>query len=257
VATDDGLKKVRGIFEGITEDKVGLNFNGKSKTIGLAKTTAIVLADLKPTAPKGTMTTIETVGGSKFQGVIAGLANQELSVLLSASAKIVVPLDLVKRIEVQSDNLVYLSSLVPRSVEQKTIFAFQRTWQADASIEGNPISLAFNLAGGNRKVKQFAKGLGMQSWSRIEFANEKEFTRFQATVGIDTETRGRGDCSVKVMSDGISLWSQRVKAVDEPVEVDIDITGMKKIALIIDPGEDFDLGDHVDWANARFVKTNQ
>ena len=97
----------------------------------------------------------------------------------------------------------------------------------------------------------------MQSWSRIEFANEKQFTRFQATVGIDAETRGRGDCNLEIVSDGITPWSKRISALEDPVEVDIDISGMEAIALVVDPGEEFDLGDHVDWANARFVKTNE
>ena len=193
--------------------------------------------------------------GSKIRGVITELADEEVTVLLSAATKIELPVAAVKRIEVDSENLVYLSGLSPKSVEQKTIFAFQRTWQSDASIEGNPISLAFGLASGNRTVKQFAKGLGMQSWSRIEFANEKGYTRFQATVGIDAETRGRGDCIVEVVSDGITLLSQRVTALEDPIEVDVDVSGMDAIALVVDPGEEFDLGDHVDWAEARFVKT--
>ena len=255
VQTEDGLKMVSGVFEGIADGKVGLNFKGKSRKIGLEKTTAIILADLKPAAAEGTSTTIDMFDGSKIRGVITELADEEVTVLLSAATKIELPVAAVKRIEVDSENLVYLSGLSPKSVEQKTIFAFQRTWQADASIEGNPISLTFGSASGNRMVKQFAKGLGMQSWSRIEFANEKDYTRFQATVGIDAETRGRGDCIAEVVSDGITLWSQRITAKEDPVEVDIDVSGMDAIALVVDPGEEFDLGDHVDWANARFVKT--
>jgi hypothetical protein len=255
VQTDDGLKMVSGIFEGIADGKVVLNFKGKSRKIGLEKTTAIILADLKPAVAEGTSTIIDMADGSRIRGVVAGWAEEELTVSLSAATDITLPTASIKRIEVESENLIYLSLLVPKSVEQKTIFAFQRTWQSNASIEGNPISLAFGLASGNRTVKQFAKGLGMQSWSRIEFANEKEYTRFQATVGIDTETRGRGDCIVEVVSDGITLLSQRISAVEDPVEVDVDVSGMDAIALVVDPGEEFDLGDHVDWADARFVKT--
>ena len=255
VETEDGLKMVSGIFEGIADGKVGLNFKGKSRKIGLEKTTAIILADLKPAAAEGTSTSIDMLDGSKIRGVITGWADEEVTVLLSAATKIRLPVAAVKRIEVDSKNLVYLSALVPKSVEQKTIFAFQRTWQADASIEGNPISLMIGSATGNRTVKQFAKGLGMQSWSRIEFANDKGYTRLQATVGIDAETHGRGDCVVEVVSDGITIWSKRITANADPVEVDVDVSGMDAIALVVDPGEEFDLGDHVDWADARFVKT--
>jgi len=48
VETEDGLRMLPGIFEGIADGKVGFNFIGKSRKIGLEKTTAIILADLKP-----------------------------------------------------------------------------------------------------------------------------------------------------------------------------------------------------------------
>ena len=95
----------------------------------------------------------------------------------------------------------------------------------------------------------------MQSFSQLSFANTNEFDRFKAVVGIDAETAGRGDCQMVVRGDGIELWSKRVKASDDPVQVDLDIAGIKEFALIVYPGEDFDLGDHADWGEARFLKT--
>ncbi len=255
VQTEDGLKMVSGIFEGIANQKVGLNFNGKSRKIGLGRTTAVVLANIEPGAAEGTIAVVNLLDGSKVTGTVAGLKDGKLDLQLSASTLVSIPVETVGRVEVLTDNLVYLSSLQPLSVEQKTIFAFQRTWQIDRSIEGNPIRLAFHRSGGNRAVKQYAKGLGTQSWSRIEFVNEKNYTRFQATVGVDAETLGRGDCIAEVVSDGIVLWSEQISGKSDPREVDIDITAMESIELVVKPGEAFDLGDHLDWANARFVKT--
>ena len=77
-----------------------------------------------------------------------------------------------------------------------------------------------------------------------------------ATVGIDAETEGRGDCVMRVEGDGIALWSQRIRGDDNAVEIDVDISGIREVALIVDPGEQFDLADHADWAEARFLKTD-
>ena len=106
-----------------------------------------------------------------------------------------------------------------------------------------------------RQKIELRKGIGTQSFSRLSFANTNEFDRFRAVVGIDAETGGRGDCQMVVQGDGIELWSKRVKAAEDPIQVDLDIAGIKEIALIVNPGEDFDLGDHADWGDARFLKT--
>jgi len=95
----------------------------------------------------------------------------------------------------------------------------------------------------------------MQSFSQLSFSNSNEFDRFKSFVGIDAETQGRGDCQMVVRGDGIELWSKRIKAAEEPQQVDVDISGIKEISLIVYPGEDFDLGDHADWGEARFLKT--
>jgi hypothetical protein len=37
--------------------------------------------------------------------------------------------------------------------------------------------------------------------------------------------------------------------------VDLDISGLDRVTLVAGYGRQLDLGDHVDWAEARFVKT--
>ena len=255
VQTPDGLKMVAGIFEGIADGKALLNFNGASRKINLIKIAAIILADLAPAQPQGLLSTVALTRQNKINGVIQTLIDGQLAISMTSEISMRVPFERVRRIDIQTDNLVYLSALEPVAVEQQTIFSLQRSWHRDASIEGNPIRLNFDGDRGNRVTREFAKGLGMQSYSALRFANENDFTRFKATVGIDAETNGRGDCVMKVVSDGIALWSSRVNGQQAPIEIDVDITGMQDIELIVEPGEQFDLADHADWANARFVKT--
>jgi hypothetical protein len=60
---------------------------------------------------------------------------------------------------------------------------------------------------------------------------------------------------MRVEGDGITLWSQRIRGGEPSVEIDVDISGISQVALVVDPGEQFDLADHADWARARFLKT--
>jgi hypothetical protein len=106
----------------------------------------------------------------------------------------------------------------------------------------------------NGMRKSFSRGIGTRSASRIEFSNSEGFTRLVATVGIDCETGGAGDCDVSVWGDDIPLWSARISGAGDPVPVDVSIEGMERIALVVRYGKRLDLGDHVDWAEARFIK---
>ena len=72
---------------------------------------------------------------------------------------------------------------------------------------------------------------------------------------MDAETRGRGDCRFIVQGDGVELWSQRIRGSDDPQPLDVDITNVRQIALIVEPGEQLDLADHANWAAVRLLQT--
>ena len=249
VGTPDGDKVVSGIFEGLTQGKLGLNFNGKSRKIGIEKIHAVSLADLGLQITSGTQ--VELTDGSVLNGSLQRVEQGTLTLAVTANQSISIPWASVARLEMQSDNLVYLSNLDPSAVQQKSIFAPQRSWQRDRSIEANPIRL---MHPEKSSPQTYRKGIGTQSYSELEFANTNQFERFQAITGIDAETEGRGDCQMSVYADGIKLWSQRVTADTPPQKVDVDISGMATVTLVVEPGEQFDLADHADWADAKFVK---
>ena len=249
VDTPDGEKVVAGIFEGLGQGKLGLNFNGKSRKIGLEKINAVSLADLGLEMVTGTL--VELSDGSLLRGQIRSVDGGVLTFALTSNHTIEIPWASVNRLEVQSDNLVYLSNLEPAAVEQKSMFAPERDWQRDRSVDSNPIRLQVP---DKSSPYIYRKGIGTHSYCKLEFANTNDFERFQALAGIDAETNGRGDCRMSVYADGIKLWSKRITGQTPPEKIDVDISGMAKITLIVEPGEQFDLADHADWADAKFVK---
>jgi hypothetical protein len=252
VQTDAGERTVEGVLEGIDAEQIQLNYQGESRKIGLSKIKAIVTADLGFKKPDGSMAAINLLDGSQIVGVVSELTDGILKITLAGDASVGLKTEAIENIAIASDRILFLSDAQPIDVQEKSVFAIQRPWKRNRSVEDNPLRLGSDSAG---KTSVFKKGLGTQAFCRLEFANTNEFDRFNAIVGIDAETGGRGDCQVVVRGDGIELWSQRVRATDDPHKVGVDITGIKKITLIVYPGEEFDLGDHVDWCDARFLKT--
>jgi hypothetical protein len=251
VETPDGERGVEGIVEQLDNERLQINYQSESRKIGVAKINAIVMADLGLDPPPGPIAMVNMTDGSTVAGVISTLLDDTLSVELTGGF-VELGVSMIASIAIPSDRQLFLSELEPLEVQQKTDFAVFRPWQKDRSVENNPLTIRY---GTTEKVLEFNKGLGTQAFSLLVFKNSQGFDRFKAIVGIDAETQGRGDCQMVVLGDGIELWSRRIRGSDDPQEIDVDIEGINQISLVVYPGENFDLGDHANWGNARFVKT--
>jgi len=100
----------------------------------------------------------------------------------------------------------------------------------------------------------FYKGLGVHATCRLTFDRPDQFNVLAATIGIDDETNGRGDCEFVVMGDGKELFRKRIRGKDEAQLIRVKIDGFKKITLAVEPGQDFDFSDHGDWGDVRLIR---
>jgi len=257
VTKGSSLGRASGVLESLTAETLQLNYKGKSRPIKTEKLAAVVIADLGLKPPQGSMATLSLTDSSTLRGVLTSFSETAVSVELTGKQTVTVSREFLVRIDIDSDSIAYLSTMEPVEVRQQPQFTVPRNWQRNQSIDGNPIQLLVGTEGseGATEVQKFENGIGTSSYSRLVFENTKDFSRFLATVGIDAETEGRGDCEMRVEGDGITLWSQRIRGSDSAVDIDVDISGISQIALVVDPGEQFDLADHADWARARFLKT--
>jgi hypothetical protein len=258
VQVGDRQQTVAGIVEAIDDESVAIHYKNKLRTIGLEKVKAVVLADVGLKPPAGVLAKIQTTDGNAWYGAINSMLASEnepnsvfLDLQVSSSASIKIGLTNIVVVNIESDRLAMLSDLQPIDVRESTDFVVARTFQKNRSIVGGPL----RIMGVDGKVAEFKNGLGTQATCRLDFKNDKEFTRFAATVGIDLGTEGRGDCRVIVRADGVEKWNQRVVAGEPAKSIDVDIDGSDRVSLIVLPGRDFDLADHVNWCRARFIKT--
>jgi hypothetical protein len=251
VETADGERVVQGLVEGLNAQQLLFQYQNETRKISVGRINAVLTADIGGKPMKGSMATVDMSDGSIVKGLIKELKDKRLSLQISDGVLLSLATDQVVSISILSDRQLYLSDVEPIEVQQKTEFTIQRGWQRDKSVEGNVLTLP---VGALMELKEFRKGLGSQAFTQLDFSNENQFTVFKATVGIDAETRGKGDCQMAVRGDGIEIWSARVKATDAAQEIELDIAGIKVVSLFVYPGEGFDLADHADWCNARFEK---
>ncbi len=251
--TSQGQQAVSGVLESIDDEQLILNYQGRPRPVNLSKVAGIVTADLKPASLQGPRCTVQLVDGGSLTGLLSGLNDGQLKIELLANSAIQLPWSYVASVTIASNSVAWLSDLEPASAEHSPLATLPFQWQRDRSADQNPLTLIWPSTGDTRI---FSRGIGTRSASRLEFLNDQGFQRLVATVGIDAETQGRGNCEVSVWADGIQLWSAGISGRSDPVPLDVGIGDMNRITLVVRHGMHLDLGDHVDWAEIRFVKTD-
>ena len=116
--------------------------------------------------------------------------------------------------------------------------------QPDRNLSGKPITL---------KGVVYPHGLGVHAESEVGIDLKGAATRFVAMVGVDDETQGGGSVRFQIWVDDRDVFDSGVlRGNDEPKRVDIDLTGARRMdVLVSDAGDGMD-SDLADWAGAVF-----
>ena len=116
--------------------------------------------------------------------------------------------------------------------------------QPDRNLSGKPITL---------KGVVYPHGLGLHAESEVGIDLKGVATRFVAMVGVDDETQGKGSVRFQIWVDDRDAFNSGVlRGNDEPKMVDIDLTGAKRMDVLLSDAGDGNASDLADWAGAMF-----
>lgn len=257
VKIDDRLQSITGLVEKITAEDVDFDLDGRKRSLPRSQLFGIVVAQFEAAAKRPAKCRVSLAGGSRLAGEPASLADGRLQLRLAGDVTADLPLAAIDRIEVRSDRLTFLSDLEPVEVDETPLVTFARPWRRDRSSDGAVLSLGEQSQGGDRRVRRFEKGLGVHARSRLTFDVGGDYDQFAAVIGIDAETEGRGDCEFAVLADGREIYRQRVRGEDAPRQLQLDLDGVRRLTLLVEPGEELDLADHADWCDARLLRNEE
>jgi hypothetical protein len=276
--------RVQGILESL--DAEGVRFGSDTLgdlKIGYEKLRALILAEVdlpeakrsdsspssrdekgKKAAGSGrSMARITLQDGSSFAAslkeIAGGRVSLEHDILGTLSAALADVLD----VAFLGGKTRYLSDVEPSAVKEHLGPAFQKKmpFRRDANVLGEPLRM-----GG----REYRKGLGVHSYSRLEFDLGGEYTRFQATIGLDESARpfesqspaaDVGHVIFRVRVDGNQMLEKAMSWRDAPAAIDLPVAGGRQLALEVDfgpaegsgPGFNF-ARDRANWAEARIIR---
>lgn len=247
------MQETLGLVDHLGPEELTFDQGGELKTLLLENVHGMILASPLARASglkDEVVCTVYLQDGTRWVAPIKKLENDVLTIAIDRSLDWDIPWPLVRRVNVQSNRLAYLSDRDTTKVFQEAIYAFPRTWKRDRSIRGGPLLLGEN--------ELFEKGLGAAGGTSLTFANDRVFDLFTASIGVDASRGGLGACEFIIAGDGREVFRQHVKGGDASAFIKLPIGSFREITLTVDPADGgLDLADDANWADACFIRLNQ
>ncbi len=253
--TEDALLTVKGetisgFYEKLNEKEISFNAGGQSKAYPFDQIAAIKFAATEKFEPnKALNAVLRLVDGSRITVKPIEVAGGSLKVEVADGKKMQFTGSSVVSLEFSGGRMVYLSTLTPKTVEQRPYVGGAPvvfTWRKDRSAANGPLKIGDTV---------YEKGVGVHSYCKLVYELNGGYVKFMSDVGMDASAPPKAVCAWKVIVDGKENAGGIAKAGGEKKGVAIDVTGAKTLELICDYGPDEDdAGDRLDFAKARLIK---
>lgn len=254
VKRGEGIDYHRGVLHGVTGETVEFEMEGERLPVRRSKVYGLVYhhpAGRELPEPIGSL---QDRTGSVWTLRSVALKGDQIEWTTVLGVKQKRPLSAVARLDFSHGKVVYLSDLEPDSVQWVPYFGMGKefpsriAWCAprkDRNLQSGPLQI---------DGRRYAKGLAMHSRTEMVFRLADTYRRFAASVGIDDTARPRGSVRLVIRGDDRVLFDAEVAGTDPAKPVELDMTGVRRLTILADFGDDLDVGDHLDLCEARLLK---
>lgn len=248
VVKDGKAQRSAVTVKALTDDHIDFLLRGNAFEFELAGLAAVVFGantGFAPDRQPKPRTRVVLTTGEQLEGRLLGVTAAGAQVRLDEGVVVDVPADRVQGLQVASDRLAWLSELRPK-VEQTP--AFDRVWPW--TIDRSPVGQGLVLGG-----KLFSRGLCMVPRTRLTYDLGGRFDVFEATIGIDDRGGPEAHALFRVLVDDKVVFDSGPRTRGQaPEAIRIELKKGKTLALEVDFGKNYDLGDYCVFADARVVQ---
>lgn len=245
VIRDDRVSALKGVTESLAPDRGTFRWRDRSVPITPGNVYGLVFAAgvQKPDPPQARA---RLKDGSTWAGRLAGGDADAVNIELVGGVKAALPVGELCEIRLRSDRVVFLSDLEPVEYAFEPFATTRWPYRRDRSAANRPLRIG---------DQSFERGIGMHAQSTLTYDLPGEFSRLAAVIGIDAGAAPLGNVVFRVTADGQEAFhSGPVTGRDAPRAINVPVAGAKRVQLIVEFGEDLDIGDQADWGNVRLIK---
>ena len=246
--TKDGeVIAIAGVLEGSEVDRLLFRYQGKTRKLPIEQVEGLVMAARpEPDQPDVPRSTFALPGGVTVTGRWKALEPTTWKVETPWGQEVNLPAPDVQDVRFRGGKITYLSDLNPTKVEETPFFGRKFSWKRDASLLGEPLKMD------GRPVE---RGVAVHSRSSLTYDLNGRYATFEALVGFDEASMGKGRVDCRVLADGKEIYANPdLRADAPPVKLNLPVAGAEQLRLLVDFGKGQDTGDRVIWANARLYR---
>jgi hypothetical protein len=241
VRRGDNLDQVTGVIRDVTEEVVQFEADGDVIQAKRAKLEGLLyyhpaIGELPPRSAL-----VTDVSGTQWSVKSLRKVDDRLEIVSVAGVPVWLPLIDLSQIDFSSGNSQWLDAVEPESVQWRPFI--------ETRLTGAWLARPLLLAG-----QAYDRGLRVQSRTELVYRLTGDARQFQALVGIDDRVRPAGNVRLVVSGDDKELFSQTITGSDEPLALALDITGVKRLRILVDFGEQVDIADFLNLCDARITK---
>jgi len=262
-AADNSLDYLEGLVGDIQGEEVEFDLDDEQLQVRREKVAGVIYYHPAAAHAGEPLCTVTTAGGTLWRVRQLTLENDRLRLTSSGGLQVELPLMVMQRIDFASRAVVLLSELEPVSVRW-TPYWPTKVPELSAALERVYQPRRLGAAGGEQPllatgpegkgVRPYDQALRIRSRTEIVYRLAGAYRRFTAVAGIDARARDAGDAQLRVLVDDQPRVELRAAGEDPPHQLDIDVTGAMRLTIVVDYGDELDIGDHLNLCDARLIK---
>lgn len=265
------LDYVEGVVGNIAGDKVEFKLDGETSRVDRAKIAGIIYYRSAPARTAEAKMTLR--GKSGFRTSVARFEQMENAITLTTvgGTKLRWPVDDIELADFSAGKVMYLSDMEPATKTWSPLVGLPGGLNLadaygephlDRSMLGKKLSVRVkdlpdnetDAATSQAVERVFNKGLSLRSRTELVYRVPAGYRRFQTIAGIDPAAATVGDADLAVFADDRPLLETQIAGNQPALPIDVEITGVKRLKILVDFGQNLDTGDWVNLCDAKIVK---
>ena len=248
------LDYLEGVLGDVDQDIVKFQLDAEVIPVKRAKIEGLVYYHPQHSDIESAAYEVTTADGWRLRAQSVALSGGKLQIKTTAGLSVERPLEALAAIDFSAGKIQYLSDLEPEATKFTPYFGLKRELPSltafyqprrDKGFEQNPLRVGDTT---------YAKGLALHSRTQLTYRLGGQFRQFKAVAGIDETVRPRGDVRLELTGDGKILWNATIKGTQPATQLNLDVTGVRRLEILVDFGGDLDLADYLNLYDARVIK---
>jgi len=256
VRKKDEVDSVDGQIGDVGAESVAFAIDDEKLDVKRAKIVGIVYYRAEEAAAPAPLAKVQTADGSAWAAKSLALSDAGCTLETATGAKVDVPAAALARIDFSQGKVLYLSDLDWDAAQSERTPYFGPPMPLDASVDPYAPQRDRALEGGELALgrRTYRKGLALHSRTRLVFRLPEGYRRLTALAGIDDRLSDQGSVKLEIVGDEKTLLSAIVSGGDAPLPLDLDVSGVRRLTILVDFGNDQDVADHLDLCELRIIK---